>query len=257
MKPRPKTPGLRHKIVLKKISPFNFKFKWQQIIKKKPHGISKINGILLYSRKKQKFIKSINFLEKKYMINKLGLVINFLNNYNNKTYCSLIKYANGAFSNIHSTHGLLPGSFIKTTNLNKSKFNRLYLGDTILLFWIKRKMVFYNIFILEKNKIVFSKAAGTFCSIVYNDKEKNYSKIKLPSGEEKIIYNYTFVTLGRNSNIFTKSIVYGKAGITSNNGFKSSVRGVAMNPVDHPHGGRTKTNSPEKTPWGKVAKLNK
>jgi ribosomal protein L2 len=32
---------------------------------------------------------------------------------------------------------------------------------------------------------------------------------------------------------------------------------VAMNPVDHPHGGRTKTNSPELTPWGKIAKLNK
>jgi large subunit ribosomal protein L2 len=35
------------------------------------------------------------------------------------------------------------------------------------------------------------------------------------------------------------------------------VRGVAMNPVDHPHGGRTKTNSPEVTPWGKIAKFNK
>ena len=40
-------------------------------------------------------------------------------------------------------------------------------------------------------------------------------------------------------------------------GFRPNVRGVAMNPVDNPHGGRTKTNSPELTPWGKIAKKNK
>lgn len=47
----------------------------------------------------------------------------------------------------------------------------------------------------------------------------------------------------------------GKAGINRNFGIRPTVRGVAMNPVDHPHGGRTKTNSPELTPWNKIAKL--
>jgi large subunit ribosomal protein L2 len=63
--------------------------------------------------------------------------------------------------------------------------------------------------------------------------------------------------LGRNSNIWRFKEIVGKAGRNINRGFKSSVRGVAMNPVDHPHGGRTKTNSPEKTPWGKIAKFKK
>jgi len=54
--------------------------------------------------------------------------------------------------------------------------------------------------------------------------------------------------LGRNSNILPKGILIGKAGINIKKGFRPTVRGVAKNPVDHPHGGRTKTNSPERTP---------
>jgi len=56
------------------------------------------------------------------------------------------------------------------------------------------------------------------------------------------------VTLGRASNIFNDKQFFVKAGHSRKLGFKSKVRGVAMNPVDHPHGGRTKTNSPELTP---------
>jgi large subunit ribosomal protein L2 len=56
------------------------------------------------------------------------------------------------------------------------------------------------------------------------------------------------VTLGRASNIFKKKEITGKAGRNVLKGFRPSTRGVAMNPVDHPHGGRTKTNSPELTP---------
>lgn len=64
------------------------------------------------------------------------------------------------------------------------------------------------------------------------------------------------VSLGRASNIFYKNQFFSKAGYNRNLGIRPSVRGVAMNPVDHPHGGRTKTNSPEVTPWGKVTKKN-
>jgi len=56
--------------------------------------------------------------------------------------------------------------------------------------------------------------------------------------------------VGRNSNISKKFNIFGKAGLVKKLGFNSNVRGVAMNPVDHPHGGRTKTNSPQKSVWG-------
>jgi large subunit ribosomal protein L2 len=68
---------------------------------------------------------------------------------------------------------------------------------------------------------------------------------------------FCFVTLGRSSNINHKKEFFTKAGFYRKKGYRPSVRGVAMNPVDHPHGGRTKTSSPEYTPWGKIAKFNK
>lgn len=54
--------------------------------------------------------------------------------------------------------------------------------------------------------------------------------------------------MGRVSNIFHKKEIFGKAGYFRNLNVRSTVRGVAMNPVDHPHGGRTKSSSPEITP---------
>jgi large subunit ribosomal protein L2 len=77
---------------------------------------------------------------------------------------------------------------------------------------------------------------------------KEYARVKIPSGIVILVYSLNYVTLGRNSNIFIKKSVYGKAGLRNILGFRSSVRGVAKNPVDHPNGGRTKTNSPERTP---------
>ena len=79
----------------------------------------------------------------------------------------------------------------------------------------------------------------------------------LPSGTTKIISLFSLIKLGRCANIFNKKLVYGKAGYLSFRGKKPKNRGVARNPVDHPHGGRTKSNSPEVSPWGWVAKRNK
>ena len=73
-------------------------------------------------------------------------------------------------------------------------------------------------------------------------------KIKLPSNKTKLISSFSFVTLGRCSNILSNKQVLGKAGTLKFRGLKPKVRGVAMNPVDHPHGGRTKTNKPEVSP---------
>ena len=58
------------------------------------------------------------------------------------------------------------------------------------------------------------------------------------------------MVLGRNSQIDHKYRILGKAGVCIKSGKKSKSRGVARNPVDHPHGGRTKTNQPEVSIWG-------
>jgi large subunit ribosomal protein L2 len=72
--------------------------------------------------------------------------------------------------------------------------------------------------------------------------------VQLPTNKTKTILSTCFASLGRASNIEFNNQFFSKAGYYRNKGFRPKVRGVAMNPVDHPHGGRTKTSSPELTP---------
>lgn len=109
-------------------------------------------------------------------------------------------------------------------------------------------MCFYNITPSKNTTIFFCRAAGTFCIFLKTNIEKGLVFIKIPSGKFKKTHETSYVMLGRNSNIIAKHIIIGKAGNNIKKGFKPTVRGVAKNPVDHPHGGRTKTNSPERTP---------
>ena len=117
-------------------------------------------------------------------------------------------------------------------------------------------VIFFNLELQPNTGSKYSRSAGTFCKLISINLDKNYAKIVLPTGKIKIISIYCLVSLGRSSNIFYKNQFFTKAGYNRNLGIRPSVRGVAMNPVDHPHGGRTKTNSPEVTPWGKVTKRN-
>lgn len=109
-------------------------------------------------------------------------------------------------------------------------------------------MIFFNLELKPGSCGKYSRAAGTFCKLISINLDKNYAKVILPTSKIKIISIYCLVSLGRASNIFYKNQIFSKAGFFRNLGIRPSVRGVAMNPVDHPHGGRTKSNSPEVTP---------
>jgi large subunit ribosomal protein L2 len=76
----------------------------------------------------------------------------------------------------------------------------------------------------------------------------NLSLIKLPSGKKIFVNSSTYCLLGRNNNINKKYEIYAKASYNIKIGKNPNVRGVAKNPVDHPHGGRTKTVQPEVSP---------
>ena len=98
-------------------------------------------------------------------------------------------------------------------------------------------------------------AAG--CSAVLVAKNADFCRIKLSSGEFRLYPADTIVCLGSVSNPLHQLTSLGKAGRSRWLGRRPSVRGVAMNPVDHPHGGgegKTSGGRPSVTPWGKVAK---
>ena len=156
------------------------------------------------------------------------------------------------FSFIPTTHNIFSGSVVGCQINKKSKY---VLGFRYPLNFISTGLNICLISI-KINKIAqYSRAAGTFCQLI--NKTNTISKLRLPSGLIIPLSSSCLATLGIISNKFHRLIVIGKAGRNVLKGFKSKVRGVAMNPVDHPHGGRTNGGCSWVTPWGKPFRFKK
>lgn len=153
--------------------------------------------------------------------------------------------------------GLRLGSVMVTIASKSLKFLKLNLGTTTCLMLLAPLTLVFNLTSFKTTKIQYAKAAGVFCQIVEIDEEKNLVLVELPTKLKKWMNWLSTAITGRASNALVNQEVYGKAGYRRLLGVRPTVRGVAMNPVDHPHGGRTKTSSPEVTPWGRVAKHNR
>ena len=103
-----------------------------------------------------------------------------------------------------------------------------------------------------------ARSAGTYAQLV--GKDAGYAQVKLSSGELRMVHGDCMATIGAVSNPDQQNVNYGKAGRMRWMGFKPVTRGVAMNPVDHPHGGgegRTSGGRHPVTPWGKPTKGKK
>jgi large subunit ribosomal protein L2 len=103
-----------------------------------------------------------------------------------------------------------------------------------------------------------ARAAGTYAQLV--GKDGGYAQLKLNSGEVRTVPSECLATVGAVSNPDNQNIVIGKAGRSRWLGRRPHVRGVVMNPVDHPHGGgegRTSGGRHPVTPWGKPTKGKK
>ena len=168
---------------------------------------------------------------------------------------TLNKHISGSLSHNPYISGTWVGQSIFKSNLPKKYWFADLPGNLVLLKYIPKHSIFSNIYINNFRKYALSN--GTFCKVIDFFFEFNLLKIVLPSKQTKFISGWNFILLGRNPQQDYRYSIFGKAGINYFFGKKSKVRGVARNPVDHPHGGRTKTNQPEVSLWGWVAKKNK
>lgn len=100
-----------------------------------------------------------------------------------------------------------------------------------------------------------ARAAGSFVQLVGRDGD--FAQVKLKSGELRVVHADCYATVGAVSNQDHKNENSGKAGRSRWKGIRPTVRGIAMNPVDHPHGGRANGGMNWKTPWGKGTKGNR
>ncbi len=115
--------------------------------------------------------------------------------------------------------------------------------------------IVHNVEMKPKKGGQMARSAGTYCQLVGRD--QGYAQLKLSSGELRMVRAECMATIGAVSNPDQQNINIGKAGRTRWLGKRPSVRGVVMNPIDHPHGGgegRTSGGRHPVTPWGKPTK---
>ena len=124
-------------------------------------------------------------------------------------------------------------------------------GNALPLKAIPMGTIIHNIELKQGKGGQLTRSAGTFAQLM--NKEGKYAQVKLPSGEVRMVLQECYATIGQVGNIDHENVSIGKAGRSRWLGKRPKVRGVAMNPVDHPHGGgegRTSGGRHPVTPWG-------
>jgi len=178
--------------------------------------------------------------------NYTGIVCSLEYDPNRSAYlASVHDYMQNQFFYIIAPQNLQIGDIIKSgTDIKPS------LGSSLPLEEIPIGTPIYNVSIKPNQRAKLSRAAGTF-SLLKN-KTKNYAIIELSSGKHRYIPLNCFASIGKVSREFYFLIRYGKAGQSRWLNIRPTVRGVAMNPIDHPHGGgEGKKSGKNLTPWGK------
>ena len=169
---------------------------------------------------------------------------------NRSAYLALIKYEDGIMNYIIAPNSLKSGDEI-ISGRNK----QIKIGNSMPLSDIPAGTDIHNIELKPNSGGKIARSAGSSAQISGTD--DNYSIIKLTSGEIRKIIGSARATIGVVSNNDHKNIKIGKAGRNRWKGKRPSVRGVAMNPVDHPHGGgegKTSGGRSPVSPWGQSAK---
>ena len=162
---------------------------------------------------------------------------------------ALLLYKNGAKGYILKPDGLAQGAEVVASEKAEAR-----IGNCLPLRNIPVGFFVHNVELMPGRGGKIARSAGT--SVQLMAKEGELAILKMPSGELRTVGLNNWATVGTLSNAEYRNMVLGKAGRTRYLGIRPTVRGIAMNPVDHPHGGgegRSKGNHPQ-SPWGKSAK---
>ncbi len=172
---------------------------------------------------------------------------------NRSAFIALVKYADGELSYILAPQRLKAGDEIVSGEKVDIK-----PGNAMPLANMPVGTIVHNVELKKGRGGQLARSAGTYAQLV--GKDAGYAQIKLNSGELRMVPGECLATVGAVSNPDNQNIVIGKAGRSRWLGIRPTVRGVAMNPVDHPHGGgegKTSGGRHPVTPWGKPTKGKK
>jgi len=192
----------------------------------------------------------IDFKRNKYDMS--GEVLSIEYDPNRSSRIALIEYEDGEKRYIIAADGLRVGNKIMSTLNSQIPFN---VGNAMPLGLIPEGLLVHNIELKPGKGAQMARSAGSYARIMAS--ESGMITLKLPSGEMRMVSGNCFATIGMVGNKSHESIVIGKAGRKRWLGRRPKVRGVVMNPVDHPHGGgegRTSGGRHPVSPWGMPTK---
>jgi large subunit ribosomal protein L2 len=161
---------------------------------------------------------------------------------------ALLHYRDGEKRYIIAPLGLKAGDVVESGEKADIK-----VGNALPLSFIPLGTVIHNLELRPGEGAKLVRSAGTSAQLMA--KEGEYATVRMPSGEMRKILARCRATIGQIGNVEHENQTIGKAGRMRHLGKRPSVRGIAMNPVDHPHGGgeaRSTSGRPPTTPWGQM-----
>ena len=248
---KPKTPGQRHKT----------SYTFEEITKTEPERslllpLKKKAGRNAYGRitvrhrggGEKRQIRIIDFKRDKFGIPANVAAIEY--DPNRTARLALLHYADGEKRYIIAPVGLKVGDKIVS-----GKQADIRVGNNLPLASIPVGTMIHNVELQPGKGAQMVRSAGTSAQLLA--KEGSYAQVRLPSGEVRLVLQECTASIGQVGNVEHSNIKLGKAGRKRHMGRRPEVRGSAMSPRDHPHGGgegRSPIGMPgPKTPWGKPA----
>lgn len=197
-------------------------------------------------------------LDLKREFSKLSIVLNLEYDPNRSGYIARMRRLDSlSLQKTKKFYYILAPQFLKKGTLLGSNIkNKFIVGNSLPICQIPIGTFIYNIPLKIGSKGIFARSAGTFGQILKKINDL-YSVVRLPSGEQRLVFGNCKVSIGIVSNHTHKNKKIQKAGRSRWLNKRPTVRGVAMNPIDHPHGGgegKTSGGRPSVSLWGKYTK---
>jgi len=178
---------------------------------------------------------------------------------NRTGHIALVAYSNGILSYILAAEGLSPGDVVIAGDLSRWEEKGVQrLGSVLPLREGSAGELLSNVEMIPGKGGQLARSAGSYVEFVKLEKDAKEVTLKLTSGKTKMLKEDCRAMVGAISNSTHGDEVIKKAGVSRWLGRRPVVRGVAMNPVDHPHGGgEGKKSGQNKSPWGRLTKGKK
>jgi large subunit ribosomal protein L2 len=196
----------------------------------------------------KKFLRSIDF--KRTKRDMAGVIETIEYDPNRTCFIALVKYLDGERRYILASMNMKPGMKVVAAEMCE-----VAEGNCMPLVNIPHGTMVHNIEMREGKGGQMARSAGAYAEIVA--RENNMVQLRLPSGEMRNVRERCVATIGQVSNMEHMNVVLGSAGRVRLMGRRPHVRGVAMNPVDHPMGGgeaKSKGGNHPMSPWAQKAK---